>query len=571
MLCMKRFLAAALLLALPGLGHSVAVPQGKAAVLEAVIGKVNVSLGGKDLTAKVGQALDFGDAVRTGANGRVSIRHADNAVSRLAPNSELTLRAPGEKKGIFLSLKTGFIRFLVGKRAPGESFEVSTPNAVAAVKGTDASVETDGRSTESAVYESDSREALSLLDLISGRSIMLSPGEIVGLTSAGFERRTLDKADFSRASEAFRGLPAPSVDAGSGGSDGEETRAKAEVGIALAEAVSDAFRSAMDDLRMDNVLERDERKGDIVAGRIAYDRNGTRTQISSYVLASGAKLLKATYSKRETGPFAGVSYAQEETTYNRALPEYWPAVVRRSLTDPANLALLDPQNPNSGYPIYYKLSQYFVAGNPQGDLMEVLRNYEAPTFSALWVGWDEYDNELYDAGPLNTEQGYSQGLYLNGRPVFYFEYLTDKSYFDHERQNDPLDCDYCTIVQTSLPISNQPYSYDYWSVSSNQFALGGAVHDYYSDYYYYSPPFLSVDVRVLDQSGQAQDIYSVVPAYRDDRYAGLPRDFKGVDNAFNIELTFRSQYLRAPIDLLVIPEVFDLMDFFDVPWVNNNS
>jgi hypothetical protein len=79
---------------------------------------------------------------------------------------------------------------------------------------------------------------------------------------------------------------------------------------------------------------------------------------------------------------------------------------------------------------------------------------------------------------------------------------------------------------------------------------------------------LQTDVRILTQDGtvlnpggtlhwQAQDAL-----YYGD--GGL-RHFRGLSNSYSIELTFSSNLLSAPIDLLVMPEVFNHFDFFDMP------
>jgi hypothetical protein len=556
----------------PALSKALEVPEGKAAILEAVIGKVKVTVAGKSDVAKVGQVLGFGDSLSTGANGRVSIRHADNAISRLAPNTELTLQAPGEKKGVFLKLALGAVRFLVGKRAPGESFEVATTNAVAAVKGTDGEVETDGTNTTGTVYESDHQRALELLDTLSGKSIFLDPGETVGLTKEGFEKRTLDPNDFKNRQERYNGLPQPNLGGEQGGDktpapdkgDQGAVPPKEDVKVDIADAVSDAFADAMKDMATDSFLEHDERTGDLVAGRIVYDRQGTRTQVSAFITKEKDHpdtLLKATYSKRTTGDFAGTSFAQEETTWNQALPTDWTTVVKTALSDPSNLDV-------NGYPIYYKLSQYFAAGNPQGDLMEVVRNYEVPTYYATYIGQDVNSNYLYDKGAINPTQGFSQGLYLDGQAIFYFDYLDNKASYDSYRVNDPNACTGCNVVVTSAPIaSNSPYSYDQWYVTNTQtmdanYNTVGQTYTYNTQCCGNGTPFLTTNMVVLDNVGNLQNLYNVAPNMD---YNQLPRDFKGIDNSLNIELTYVSPYMKAPIDLMIIPEVFDAMDMFDVP------
>lgn len=558
-------LLAALCLALwTAPAHAMDVPEGKAAVIEAIIGRVQVVLAGKSGKPKVGQALDFGDTLSTGINGRVSLRHADNAVTRLAPNTELTLSAPGKRKGVFLSLTKGLIRFLVGHRKPGYSFEVETSNAVAAVKGTDGAVETEGKVTRGTVFSSSRQKAMDFLNRATGEKITLSPGETAGLDDKGFNTRELNKEDFRRSDGSFKGLPPPKVTGtegegtgaaggaggvgGAGGKGGTADAGSDAAKDSLGDAISDAFGAVMDDLGVDNLLERDERTGDLVAGRIAYDRNGDRTQISSYVLRSTDKTItKATYSKRDTGPFTGTSFAEEATTWNAKLPDDWASVAKRALTDPSNLDA-------TGYPLFWRTHQDFRAGNPQGDTLQVLKDFEIPLYEAT------YNAGIYTRGALLSSQGFTQGLYLDGTAVLYFDWGTNADYYAANPAYDTL-------------IGEQPYQYNQQWATNYQYGnapLGGLnadgsyslVYSIYSD----TDVFLSTDVTILTQAGQKLDAGALVPSLIDPQANGhFLRDFRGLDNSYDIELTFRSIYLSAPIDLLVIPEIFNNMDMFDLP------
>lgn len=554
------------------------VPAGKAAVIEAIIGRVHVVvLGGKSAKPKVGQVLAFGDALSTGSNGRVSLRHADNAVTRLAPNTELTLTAPGERKGVFLSLTKGLIRFLVGHRKPGYSFEVETSNAVAAVKGTDGSVETDGKVTHGAVFSSSRQKAMDFLNRATGEKIMLSPGETAGLDDKGFNTRELNKDDFTRSEGSFKGLPPPVVEGtegegggtgtggvgasggagGAGGTggigEGGSTPGSDAAQDSLGDAISDAFGSVMADLGVDSLLEHDDRTGDLAAGRIAYDRNGDRTQISSYVLRStDTTIAKATFSKRETGPFTGTSFAEEATTWNAKLPEDWASVAKRALADPANLD-------GTGYPIFWKTHQDFRAGNPKGDTLQVLRDYQIPLFQPVYNA----GTTGYDRGAIFDSQGFTQDLYMDGTAVQHISWVNDTSYYESDPNSQTLIGD------------NINYDYDnYWATNdSNTDPPGGLNADgTYSLVYSVwgtQQVFLQTDVAVLTQNGQKLDAGSLVPVLADSFADHFLHDFRGLNNNYNIELTFKSIYFSAPIDLLVIPEIFDKMDMFDVPKATN--
>lgn len=524
---LSTVLALALALA-PSFAWSLAVPADKAAVVEAVIGKVQLISAGKESTPKVGQALVFGDVLSTGANGRVSLRHAGNAVSRMAPNTELTLKAPGAKKGTFLGLSKGFVRYLVGKRAPGESFEVQTSNAVAAVKGTDAETGTDGKKTTSRVFSSGREKALELLSLGTGKSVTLAPGQAAELDADGFTSREITRDEFEASKAQFEGLPTPEVEEAQEEAK-QEAAEESQEASALGDAISDAFGDLMADLGIDSLIERDERTGDVAASRIAFDRNGDRTQISSWVVRADDKTIaKATYSQRKTGPFAGTSFAEETTVWNQTLPVDWASIATNYLDSEAN-------TDGNGNPIWWRELTQFRAGNPQGDLMRVQRTYERPYFDYY------FDGETYYRYGLQR-QGFTQLLWLNNIPTHGMSWLAYPV-------GDPA------MLLADAPGSEDSYEkWMNWGETYDSVTLNYAV---FSE----EPPFLSTDIRVLDMEGNAQEITEgLVYAYPDHLYA-----FRGVNSQYNIELTFNSPVFSAPIDLLVIPDIFNHFEMFEIP------
>jgi hypothetical protein len=544
---------------------ALAVPDGKAAILEAVLGKVSLTSNGKDQKPQVGMALAFGDQLNTGANGRVSLRHADNAVTRMAPNTELTLRAPGEKKGIFLALKGGVIRFLVGKRKPGETFEVSTANAVAAVKGTDAGVETDGQSTSSAVYDSDHQDALEVTDSKTGKTEDLSPGETSTLDLDGFNSRELTEQDRLDSDKNFDGLPKPDLnETPQGGQDQgqaptpvttpapEKTAVPETTGqtvesteeSALEKDIQDAFAQAADDVRLDNYLDRDEKTGDLAAGRIVYDRNGDRTQVSAYILRPAPNVVvKDAQSRRDSGPFLGVSEAKETTTWSAALPTNWYDAVKMPLNDPSNL------DPKSGYPILYRLTQDFWAKNPVGDKLEIFTTYDPPNYQGYYdpvnLYWTTDPNT-----PIDPLQTFKRDVYtgpgdIAGQtPVFTLQEIP---------WTTPDAVNAGRMVTTN---PGQGY-YNYSWFTAQSVTGDNGIH---LDFQPYSggPTFLSMEFRVMTNDGTQQDL-SGMPA-------GLTQgSFRGLDNSLNLEVTFNAPNFSAPIDILFIPAVFDAMDILDLP------
>lgn len=99
----------------------------------------------------VGDRLDVGTTLRTGAGGRVRLKFGDGSVLVLADRSELRIEAfsaaASQPRIAEFLLETG----LVGQRvtpSAGGSWRVRTPTAVTAVRGTEFSVEVgDDRAT----------------------------------------------------------------------------------------------------------------------------------------------------------------------------------------------------------------------------------------------------------------------------------------------------------------------------------------------------------------------------------------------------------------------------------------
>lgn len=109
-------------------------------LLTQVQGAVQSAVG----TPKAGAEVNAGDELRTGKDGYVTIRLADGSTLALSPGSDLAIegvrKSPLESSAAadakFL-LKSGRIEAAVQKRpAGGARFEVRTPIAVAAVRGT---------------------------------------------------------------------------------------------------------------------------------------------------------------------------------------------------------------------------------------------------------------------------------------------------------------------------------------------------------------------------------------------------------------------------------------------------
>ena len=104
------------------------------AVLIKTKGSVIIVKSGKIIRAKRGNLLNEGDEIRTGKDGFALIKYLNKgAIIQLKKNSSISFPS-SQKSFIFNRVKLFFgeiISIIKGKR-----FEVETPNAVAAVKGT---------------------------------------------------------------------------------------------------------------------------------------------------------------------------------------------------------------------------------------------------------------------------------------------------------------------------------------------------------------------------------------------------------------------------------------------------
>ena len=113
-------------------------------------GQTEIGRGGAFTPAAVGGVVQLGDQLRTGADGQLRVVFRDDSVIDLAQGSSLTVDKqvfdPGASRFTsLLSLAAGKARAIVSKAygAPGASYEVQTPTAVAGVRGTEFLIEYD--------------------------------------------------------------------------------------------------------------------------------------------------------------------------------------------------------------------------------------------------------------------------------------------------------------------------------------------------------------------------------------------------------------------------------------------
>lgn len=149
-----------------------------------VKGLVEVRRGSGEFQAlKSGGVVAVGDVVRTGDKSGVEFTWADKTRWKLASNTQLTVKKASVNKKIETSqfrLDAGqvFVR-LVKKLAPASRFEIETPTAVAAVRGTVFSVAVEGGQTKVEVFKGHVQVSAQ-----NGAEKMVDPGH-QGTTGAG--------------------------------------------------------------------------------------------------------------------------------------------------------------------------------------------------------------------------------------------------------------------------------------------------------------------------------------------------------------------------------------------------
>ena len=138
-------------------------------------------------------ALQSGDIVRTGGDGSAVLRLQDHSEIRLDPGTEFVLREDSPA-GVSLILNIGKLWAQVTKGRT-RSFEVRTPSAVAAVRGTSFSVEvTAARNGITEVYEGAVAVEALKNNAPSGHSALLLAGQHIEASGGGLgEMRAIVK------------------------------------------------------------------------------------------------------------------------------------------------------------------------------------------------------------------------------------------------------------------------------------------------------------------------------------------------------------------------------------------
>jgi len=196
---MKRIVALIALIAgsvWPGLAQAEDVQ----ATLVKALGKGQVVLaGGAAGEYKAGTLLRAGSRVVTEDNGLAVLMLEDGTQVSLGPNSDLGINEmskTGASRSTIFDLVKGLFRATVNKLTVGSRFEVNTPDAVAAVKGTDYEIRCDDKGTDVRVREGrvwlEDKKREKRLEVAARRSARADRGKGLG------EERKLKKDELVR-------------------------------------------------------------------------------------------------------------------------------------------------------------------------------------------------------------------------------------------------------------------------------------------------------------------------------------------------------------------------------------
>jgi len=102
-----------------------------------------------------GDLVKPGEIIVTGQDGTVDLAFSEGSLVRVSPNGRLTIREfmVTDKSAVNLELKKGDVLSIVQRQSASDSFRITTPTAIAGVRGTTFRVSTTGESTRISLIE----------------------------------------------------------------------------------------------------------------------------------------------------------------------------------------------------------------------------------------------------------------------------------------------------------------------------------------------------------------------------------------------------------------------------------
>jgi len=250
---------------------------------------------------EAGWTLNDGDKIRTGFPGSAVITLSDGSILNLKESTTLEIshvapNAPGQVSVI--SILTGKIKAAVAKRNANAGFEVRSPTAVAAVKGTVFIVEMAGKEMNVAVLEG----LVALLDLKREREVLIKENERASMRDNQLENpkeqapeeKKLHRESFG--GSFFEGRvpagnapggnenndPGENRDDGKGSDDKDNLKELEDLKRELAELRRD-LREKRDQDFLEQKDDLQERFNDAELGKVSTDVHGNRVIVEEYI------------------------------------------------------------------------------------------------------------------------------------------------------------------------------------------------------------------------------------------------------------------------------------------------
>jgi len=271
---------------------------GFSAILNNVTGQTQVLRPDEGIwqSGKNGLNLSEKSKVKCAPNSRAEIQFKNGHRVRLYPNSEITI---GEDKGIAtrLNILSGKLRALVKKLKPTEKFEVKTPVAVCAVRGTDFSVEVgENNQVKVEVYEG----KVAAREELTGQEKEIPAGtysEIVP-NQAPAEPQTIPPENITPFEE---GAQAPVR---------EDEQVKVE-----------ALNEMMNEISRESVLARaaeEIKLAEYQNGKALIDVNGNRVRLEEYIVRPAPNMFKYVVLNTRADTF---NFGKMWFVFNKDLPK----------------------------------------------------------------------------------------------------------------------------------------------------------------------------------------------------------------------------------------------------------
>jgi hypothetical protein len=150
---MKKTMALMTVLALAALSSCVKKEGADILVIQNYIGTVTIQGSGGSRAPEIGGPIAAGETIVTAGISSVDLVYNESALVRINENSTVRVDSviAGMKKSTGLSLQKGSVFNTVSKLKENESFSVSTPTMVVAVRGTSFRVSTDATTSDTDV------------------------------------------------------------------------------------------------------------------------------------------------------------------------------------------------------------------------------------------------------------------------------------------------------------------------------------------------------------------------------------------------------------------------------------